>query len=278
MVRSLAILMISLVVADAQSAWDEPVNLVGKQQLEAIAPYGAKARATYPTAKRRYLAGLPPGYSFAVRKHLTDPSKHRMEGVYIEVAAIKGGKIYGRIANDVNLPSFHRGQRISFPESELEDWVIFHADGSEEGNVVAKFLKKARSSYTNDLALSSGEIATIKQVCHQVIGLAFRDAGLWKGVQPFIRNESDFDQPTTACRDQYCSGGLRLRDGTDLLYTYLHIDENSSDLTPDAGRKGNNRIMGVSLIRHGKTILSEGHVDRQTVDFYLRDRNSSKHK
>ena len=81
-----------------------------------------------------------------------------------------------------------------------------------------------------------------------------------------------------ACRRVAELPGLRLRDGTDLLYTYLHIDENSTDLTPDAGRKGNNRIMGVSLIRHGKTILSEGHVDRQTVDFYLRDRNSSKHK
>src|SRR5690242_16441324 len=115
MVRVLPVLLILSVVTDAQSAGEEPVNLIGKQQLEAIAPYVAKARATYPTAKRRYLAGLPPSYSFAVRKHLIEPSTHRMEGVYIEVAAIKGGKIYGRIANDVNLPSFHRGQRISFP-------------------------------------------------------------------------------------------------------------------------------------------------------------------
>jgi hypothetical protein len=276
MVRVLAILMILSVIADAQLAGDQAVNLLGKQQFEAIAPYIAKGRATYRSAKRRYLAGLPPGYSFAVRKRLTEPGTHRMEGIYIEVDAIKDGKIYGRIANDVDLRSFRRGQHISFPESELEDWVIFHPDGSEEGNVVAKFLKTARSTYTNDLALSSHEIAKIKQVCHQVIGLAFQDAALWRGLQPFIRSESDFYQPTTACGDEYCSGGLRLRDGTDVLYTYLHIERDSADLTPDLGRKGNNRIVGVSLIRHGKTILSEGHLDGKSANLYLRHRDSKK--
>jgi hypothetical protein len=89
MVRVLAILMILSVIADAQSAGDQAVNLLGKQQFEAMAPYIAKGRAAYPSAKRRYLAGLPPGYSFAVRKHLTEPGTHRMEGVYIEVDAIK---------------------------------------------------------------------------------------------------------------------------------------------------------------------------------------------
>jgi hypothetical protein len=277
MVRIFAILMVLSVSTDTQSAADQTVILRGKQQLEAIAPYVAKARATYPSAKRRYLAGLPPGYSFEVRKHLTEPGTLRMEGVYIEVDAIKNGKIYGRIG-DVSLPSFHEGQRISFPESELEDWVISNPDGTEEGNVVAKFLKKARSTYTNDLALSSDEIAKIKQVCHQVIGFAFRDAALWRGLQPFIRSTSDFYQPTTACADQYCSGVLRLRDGTEVSYTYLHIDRKNGDLTPDLGRKGNNRIVGVSFIRHGKTILSEGYVDRQTTELYLRNRDSTKRK
>jgi hypothetical protein len=176
----LAILMILSVIADAQSAEDQAVNLLGKQQFEVMAPYIAKGRATYPSAKRRYLAGLPPGYSFAVRKHLTDPGTHRIEGVYVDVDAIKDRKIYGRI-DDVHLPSFHSGQRISFPEFEVEDWAIFHPDGSEEGNFVGKFLKSARSAYTNDLALSPDEIAKIKQVCHQVIGLAFQDAALWRG-------------------------------------------------------------------------------------------------
>ena len=32
----------------------------------AIAPYVAKARETYPEAKKRYLAGLPPKHTFFV--------------------------------------------------------------------------------------------------------------------------------------------------------------------------------------------------------------------
>src|SRR6266478_9455289 len=168
MLRICAVLMILSVVADVQSAGDSSVNVAGRQQFEAMlkaeAPYLAKARATYPSAKERYLTGLPPGYSFAVRKHLAAPhtklGPQQLEGIYINVDGIRNGKIYGRI-DDVQMASFHRGQRISFPESEVEDWVIFHPDGTEEGDVVAKFLKKARSSYTNDLTLSSGEIIGI---------------------------------------------------------------------------------------------------------------------
>jgi hypothetical protein len=132
------------------------------------------------------------------------------------------------------------------------------------------------SAGTNNLAFSSEDIAKIKQVCYQVIGLPFRDAALWRRVQPFAENEPDFYQPMTTCGGEYCSGGLRLRDATEVLYTYLHIDRDSSDLTPDIKRKGNNRIVGVSLVRHSKTIFSEGHLDRNTADLWLRHRDSKK--
>jgi hypothetical protein len=286
MLRIFPALMILSVMARAQSAEDQSVNVVGRQQFEAMrkaeAPYIAKARATYPNAKKRFLAGLPPGYTFTVRKHLSEPStgpvSHRMEGVYIAVDAIKDGKIYGRIGNDVKLRSFRPGQRISFFESELEDWAIFHPDGSVEGDLIAKFLTKAKSAYTNDLALSSEDIAKLKRVCHEVIGLPFQGAALWRGVTPFYRNEKDFFEGMTTCGGEYCSGGLRLRDDTEVLYSFLNIDRNSADLTPDVRRKGNHRIVGVSLIRRGKTIFSDGHLDRKTIDLYLRDRDSGKSK
>lgn len=280
MLRILASLMILSVIASAEPAGDQGLIIQGEQQfkamLKAAAPYTAKARATYPGAKKRYLDGLPKGYIFAVRKHLTEPGTQHMEGAFIGVDSIKDGKIYGRIAQDVQLPSFRRGQRISLPESELEDWAIFHPDGTEEGNFVGNFLKNARSAYTNDLALTSNDVAKLKQVCGQAIGVPFQGAALWRWVQPFIGGGSDFYQPTIICRDRYCSGGLRLRDATEVLFTYLHIDRNSTDLTPDVGVKGNNRIVGISLVRHGKTILSKGHLDQNGVDLYLRERNSKK--
>jgi hypothetical protein len=49
-----------------------------RQRLEAaLKPYIAKARATYPRAKARYLAGLPPGQTFFVTVDLRDPAGHR---------------------------------------------------------------------------------------------------------------------------------------------------------------------------------------------------------
>ncbi len=281
MKRVVAILMMFSLIADGRLAADQTVGAAGKEGVEAMfkaeAPYIAKARATFPKAKSRYLARLPAGYSFLVRKHLTEPGTHESEGVLIEVDSIKDGKIYGRLG-DVELPSFHRGQRFSLAESEVEDWVILHPDGSVEGDFIGKFLEKSQSAYTNDLALTSADIAKIKRICHQFIGVPFQDASLWMELAPFIRAEAELYQPITTCAGEYCSGGLRLRDDTEFLDTYLHIppkgNGRDSDLTPDLGRKGNNRIVGVSLIRHGKTILSEGHLDRNSADLYLRHRDS----
>ena len=50
-----------------QRAPDKPVRGVGKKSYDALmkaeAPYIAKAHATYPAARKRFLAGLPRGYS-----------------------------------------------------------------------------------------------------------------------------------------------------------------------------------------------------------------------
>ena len=146
--RLLVIVMVLAVTADADSTEHGTVNLLGKEQFETLSPYIAKGRATYPEAKRRYLAGLPSGDNFVVRKHLIGPGnetvRQTMEGVYVAVDAVKNGKVYGRINSEVEMRSFRQGQRISFPESEVEDWAITHSDGSVEGDFVGKFLQKAR--------------------------------------------------------------------------------------------------------------------------------------
>jgi hypothetical protein len=285
MKRVVATVMIFSVITVGQLSADQTVDAEGKEGVEAMfraeAPYIAKARATYQQAKKRYLAGLPAGYSFIVRKHLIEPGTHKSEGVLIEVDSIKNGKIYGQLG-DVELPSFHRGQRFSLAESELEDWAILHPDGSVEGDFIGKYLQKAKSVYTNDLALSSDDIANIKRVCHQLIGFPFQDASLWMQLSPFIRAESELYQPMTTCGGDYCSGQLPLRDDAQVLYTYLHITPVGSkpdevDITPDLGRKGNNRIVGVSLTRHGATLFYEGHLDQPTM-LYLRYHDSPKSK
>jgi hypothetical protein len=123
---------------------DKPVGMTSKEKLaaydRAIAPYVAKARATYPGAKKRFLAGLSPGYRFSVRVPLTDPDGKR-EDSFIAVEKISSGKITGTIESQLTLVSHYKnGQRITFPETHIDNWVIVRPDGTEEGNPVGKFL------------------------------------------------------------------------------------------------------------------------------------------
>jgi len=111
----------------------------------ATAPLIAQARSTYPAAKARYLMGLPTQQSFFVVTYLHD-SLGAMERVFIAVDSITGqsgtvGRIHGRIWNEINLVrGYTFGQPYAFSEGELLDWLITHADGSEEGNLIGKFV------------------------------------------------------------------------------------------------------------------------------------------
>jgi len=132
-------------IVAAQRAPDKPAVGAAQKSYEAMlraeAPYIAKGRATYPAAKKRFLTGLPRGYRFEVRKRLSDTGGAAFEEVFIEVDAIKDGKVYGRIGSELGaVRSYHQWQKISFPESDVLDWTIVHPNGREEGNYVGKFI------------------------------------------------------------------------------------------------------------------------------------------
>lgn len=117
------------------------------QYDRAIAPYVAQARATYPVAKKRFLAGLPRGYTFAVwlRLYEKDASKKIIyfEDCFVSVVRIAGGRVYGRLENKPRMVhGYSMGDRVVGDESEVRNWMIEHPDGVEEGNVVGKFLEK----------------------------------------------------------------------------------------------------------------------------------------
>jgi hypothetical protein len=122
---------------------DKPIATTAEKfaALErAIAPYVAKARASYPAAKKRYQAGLPARHVFFLTTRLHDPSG-KFEQVFIEVKSISKDKITGVIASDViGLEGFKRGDKYTFLEKDLLDWLIAKPDGTEEGNEVGKFL------------------------------------------------------------------------------------------------------------------------------------------
>ncbi len=107
----------------------------------AIAPYSEQARKSYPDAKKRYLAGLPAGHRFSVVTKL-QASGH-VEAVFITVSGIKGDQITGRIDSDVRgVPGYKPGDTYTLSERDIVDWVIVRPDGSEEGNVVGKFIEE----------------------------------------------------------------------------------------------------------------------------------------
>jgi uncharacterized protein YegJ (DUF2314 family) len=119
---------------------------------KAIAPYVAEARATFPAAKKRFLAGLPTGNVFSVRVPLIE-SDGKREDAFIKVETIMDGKITGTIESELSLvTTFKQGERITFPESDIDNWVIVRPDGTEEGNVVGKFLDTYRGEELGDKA------------------------------------------------------------------------------------------------------------------------------
>ena len=135
--------------AQSKAPVDKPQSLRGEKQYQAmekaIAPYVAKARATYPAAKKRFLAGLPPNYLFTVwlpfDEHDKKSGQQRREHLFVLVERIKGGTVFGRINNrTLALKNLHYGDRVQFPESRIQNWCIVRPDGSEEGNYVGIFL------------------------------------------------------------------------------------------------------------------------------------------
>jgi uncharacterized protein YegJ (DUF2314 family) len=122
---------------------DKPVSADSREAISkferAIAPYVAEARKTWPAAKKKYLAGAPHGETFYVTLRLKDGDT--FEQSFVRVTEIKDGKISGTVASELlTIHNFKRGDTVVVKETEIYDWMFAKPDGSEEGNVVGKFL------------------------------------------------------------------------------------------------------------------------------------------
>src|SRR5207253_8369315 len=90
---------------------DSPVQTTQKcvwlAMDRAMQPYIAQARATWPDARQRYLAGLPPRHSFFVTALLVDKQDLR-EQLFIAVESIRDGLLSGQIWNRVGVVHGYR--------------------------------------------------------------------------------------------------------------------------------------------------------------------------
>jgi hypothetical protein len=107
-----------------------------------IAPFIAQSRTTYPQARKRYEAGLPKTHVFYVAVRQTDRFG-QVDLLWLRVSRIdeKKSEVTGRIGNEKQtLVGYSPGDRVSCPETDVVDWKISHPDGTEEGNVLGKYL------------------------------------------------------------------------------------------------------------------------------------------
>lgn len=110
---------------------------------EALKPLIAKARATYPEAKKRF-GSLPNGYHFEVMTDLYDNDGKARERVFVQVDKMidseSGNVVVGRLGSKVQLKDHKFGEQLEVKEKDILDWTIVSPDGTEEGNLIGKFI------------------------------------------------------------------------------------------------------------------------------------------
>jgi uncharacterized protein YegJ (DUF2314 family) len=117
---------------------DRPVEM-SPERVRRVAELTQQARKTYPDAKRRFLAGLPAGERFYMTATLRSPGA--WENAFITVTSIANGQVKGTIASElVGVKGIKTGDAYTFAEADMVDWTIAKDDGSEEGNIVGKYL------------------------------------------------------------------------------------------------------------------------------------------
>lgn len=121
------------------SAPDTAVHVTEKATNIEIDKLIAQAKQSLPQVKERYSKGLLNEQTFFITTPIFD-AKMKPEHVFVKVLAWKGDKLTGVIASKVNIHGPKQGDNIEVNESDVEDWTIVSKDGSEEGNLVGKYL------------------------------------------------------------------------------------------------------------------------------------------
>jgi len=105
-----------------------------------LVPQIKKAKQALPAAKKKFLEGLPYGYSFFVTVNLRSKSGDK-ENAFIKVEGWDNNKITGILSTKLQVVKEYKfGQRLIVSENKIIDWTITSPKGEEEGNFLGKFL------------------------------------------------------------------------------------------------------------------------------------------
>ena len=99
---------------------------------------------------RRFESGLGPNHSFSVTVRLYDQTG-REEQVFVSVASLRGDTLVGWLDSEIGLVAgFRRGMRMLVLPAAALDWTIVRPDGTEEGNLLGKWIDSLHERMAHD--------------------------------------------------------------------------------------------------------------------------------
>lgn len=137
--KILFVMIFAAVCSFAELAKDNVVN-VNRGNSDVFAPYIEMAKRTFPEVKKKYLAGVyqKENRQLQVQVQLSDKQGHN-ELPFVGVTKCQGDLFEGIITNEIRkLQGYARGDRISFKQQDIKNWVVLDEKGNEEGNYVGK--------------------------------------------------------------------------------------------------------------------------------------------
>ncbi|RSK37397.1 hypothetical protein [Hymenobacter metallilatus] len=122
----------------AQQLPAPPMELV-RQVAQASTPLPAlplkEAHRTLGTARRQFQGRRPTGAQlYVVAQGLNEAATPEL--LVVRVLTWQGPQLTGLI---VRVPETHPPAPIELEESAVQDWLLLHSDGREEGNYLGKF-------------------------------------------------------------------------------------------------------------------------------------------
>ena len=112
---------------------------------DAILAASDRARRKLPALRKEFNAGLPPGEQLLLKAPFETASGGR-EWMWVEVSKWKGSAIVGLLANEPeDVPGLRAGATVKVNEEDVFDYILYRADGSEEGNETGKEIAKFQS-------------------------------------------------------------------------------------------------------------------------------------
>jgi hypothetical protein len=158
---SLAVLYSSCLVSRAQTIDGAASTPTGRQagaegkkeELSLKERSIARARAMFPEVKRRFLAGLPDGYTLFVEAE----SKGGGDSAFIAVDEMESGQIRGHWPRSMQAATSEISERAYvLSEEDLTDWIIVRPDGVTEGNFQSRLFGPLKATLATDVRSATG--------------------------------------------------------------------------------------------------------------------------